>query len=161
MSIYLKAPGANGNVSAQNYQNWVSLLKFSLSGVHQAVEQRTGRMYDRIQGGPNCGLVWLQKLADSSSTFWFASATSQQGIPQVEIHFVTAGDPPFTYLSYTLKNVFVSFFNQEHDRGKNGPIEHLSLGYDSLEMTYTPRSADNVVQSPIRAGFDVAQGVKI
>jgi hypothetical protein len=40
MSIYLKAPGANGNVSAQNYQGWVSLLKFSLSGVHQTVEQR-------------------------------------------------------------------------------------------------------------------------
>ncbi|MBS0350461.1 MAG: type VI secretion system tube protein Hcp [Proteobacteria bacterium] len=160
MTIYLQAPGAKGNVSAEGYQDWVSLLKFSLSGIRRSVEQRTGSMYNRMSG-PTCGMVWIQKLADSSSVFWFNASTRQQVISKVDIHFVTAGNPLETYMTYTLTNAAVSFFNHEQDEAEGNIIENLMLAYDTLENSYFPRSANNTQQSPVRTGYNVAQGVSM
>lgn len=160
MAIYLQAPGAKGNVSAEGYQDSVSLLKFSLSGIRRPVEQRTGSMYNRMSS-PTCGLVWLQKLTDSSSPFWFNCSISQEVISKVDIHFVTAGNSLETYMTYTLTNAVVSLFNSEHSSQGNSLIENLLLAYDKLEQSYYPRASNNSVQSPIRAGYDVSKGVKI
>ncbi len=41
------------------------------------------------------------------------------------------------------------------------PVEDIILGYDSFEITYTPRNADNSMQSPVRTGFDVSKGIPV
>lgn len=162
MAIYLKADGANGNVSTEGYQNWVNIQEYHFSGISQAAEQRTGRMQDRVRGGPNFGLITLQKVADTSTPFWFNYAHSNNVIPQVEIDFVTAGNPPFTYQKITLTNAFVTHYSQEHQAEKGGPpYEYLVLAYDTLEATYTPRGADNSIGNPSSVGYNVATGLKM
>lgn len=161
MTIYLRADGATGNVSTQGYENWIQLRSFQFGGISQAVQQRTGNMRDRVSNGANFGLVYVQKFPDSSTPFWFSYAHSTQVIPNLEIDFVTAGNPPFAYQKIKLTNAFVSLYNQEHAQGNALPIELLSLGYDTLEISYIPRSADNIPGNPIITGFNVSTGVKM
>lgn len=161
MAIYLQADGATGNVSAQGYENWIQLLNFQFGGISQAVHQRTGSMNSRIGGSANFGLVYLQKLPDSSTSFWFNYACSNTVIPDVEIDFVVAGNPSYTYQTVKLSNVFVSYFSQQHEKDSFQPVELLSLAYDTLEVSYFPRSADNSPGNPMRAGFNVASGAKM
>ena len=161
MTIYLKADGATGNVSAQGYENWIQLRSFQFGGISQAVQQRTGNMRDRVSGGANFGLIYVQKFPDSSTSFWFSYAHSTNVIPNVEIDFVTAGNPPFTYQKVKLTNAFVSLYNQELGQGNTLPLELLSFGYDAIEVSYVPRSADNTPGNPLITGFNVSAGVKM
>lgn len=160
MPIYLQASGAQGNVSLSGYENWIEIQEVVFSGINQGVEQRPGRMYDRIQGGPNFGLIHLRKVADSSSPFWFEYASSNRVIAETEIDYVTTGNQPFSYQILKLTNAFVSHYSQEHQGNiYNAPLEFITLGYDSLECSYIPRSADNSQGSPIRTGYDVSKGI--
>lgn len=161
MTIFLKADGATGNVSTQGYENWINLIHFQFGGISQAVQQRTGNMRDRVKGGADFGLVHLQKIPDGSTAYWFNYAHSTSTIPNVEIDFVTTGNPPFTFQKVKLTNAFVSYFSQQYAVNRSQPMEMLSLGYDSLEVIYTPRSADNTPGNPLVTGFNVSTGTKM
>ncbi len=161
MPIYLKADGAKGNVSAQGYENWVDVSHFQFTGITHPIQQRTGNMWDRVQGSAQFGLIHLQRIPDNSTSFWFQYAHSTHVIPNLEIHWVTAGNPPQTFQKIKLTNAFVSYFYQEHSVNRAAPLESVSLGYDSIEVSYTPRDADNTPGNPLISGFNVSSGTKM
>lgn len=161
MAIYLKADGINGNVSTQGYQGWVEINKFRFNGISQTVEQRTGRLKDRIQGMARFGNIIVQKNADSSTSAWFSYAHSSNVIPTVEIEFLTTSSPSFTYQTFKLTNAFVSHFSQEHAQIDDHPQELLILAYETVQISYIPRGVDNLAGSPSKAGYDLAQAVKV
>lgn len=84
MGIYLKADGAKGNVTAQGFENWVEVSHCQFAGITHPVQQRTGNMWDRVQGSAQFGLIHLQKIPDNSTSFWFQYAHSTSVIPNLE-----------------------------------------------------------------------------
>ncbi len=161
MAIYLKTPDVKGSVSTQGFEGWVDLRSFQFSGISQQVQQRSGNMAERLGGGLSFGYIYLQKTPDQTTPYWFSCAHSSKVIPNIEIDFVMAGTPPFAYQKINLTNVVISHFSQEYAAGDALATELLTLAFDTIQMGYVPRTADNQMGSPVIAGYNIAQAQKL
>lgn len=161
MAIYLKSPDVKGSVSTQGFEGWVDLRSFQFAGISQYVQQRSGNMAERLGGGLSFGYIYLQKTPDQTTPYWFSCAHSSKVIPNIEIDFVLAGNPPFAYEKISLTNVVVSHFSQEYGAGEVLATELLTFAFDSVELAYVPRTANNEMGSPVIAGYNIAQAQRL
>ena len=85
MAIYMRVPGAQGNVTAKGYEKWIELksLDFQLSS---DVRMQTGKDLDRHSSLVHLTAIDLLKSIDLSSHSLFEYGCNGKALPEVEIH---------------------------------------------------------------------------
>ncbi len=162
MSIYMKMDGINGNVTTENYQNWIQVEDVSFGGIQNSMNNIVGKSQDRISSRPSFGEITLIKKSDVSSIKLFEAAHSGKVISKVEIDYVSTGNPPTTYSKISLTNVLISHYSEKHQGdGTSLPTERVRLHYETIEKTYTPRDASNKVGSPASSGYNLPQAKQL
>lgn len=161
MSIYMKATDMQGNVTAQNFQNWIELESLHFGGISNSVTTKPGNTQNRVNGHPVMGDISIVKPSDSSSIALFEAANSQKAIPNVEIDFVSAGNPAFVYEKLKLTNVLISAHSYEHVGEIGKTIEFYTLNPETIERTYTPRTSSNTAGNPQTTGYNLSTARKM
>ncbi len=160
MSIYCRINEIKGNVTAKGYEGNIDLIDVDFGGIKTSAKMKVGQKMDRMMSSPNFHQVTIIKRLDKSSISFFEHAHSGKVIPQVDILYVTTGDPNFTYSKTTLKEVLISAYNDWHD-GENHPTELIRLAYTKIERTFTPRDQNNRPTSPLTTGYDLENAQQI
>ena len=161
MGIYMKATDMQGNVTAQNFQNWIELESVHFGGISNAVSTKPGNSQNRVSGHPMVGDISIVKSSDSSSIALFEAANGQKVIPSVEIDFVSSGNPAFVYEKLKLTNVLISAHSFEHASEMGKTIEFYTLNSETIERTYIPRTAANTVGNPQISGYNLSTARKM
>jgi type VI secretion system secreted protein Hcp len=84
--------------------------------------------------------IQITKQVDKSSPLFFKACVSGQHFKTVTLTLRKAGKPAQEYLTITMKDVFVSSYQQSNGGGGGKqPVESLSLNFTKLEYKYTPQ----------------------
>ena len=161
MAIYLQAPGLRGNVTTKGYQQWVALNDVEFPGIYRKVTISSGRSHDRHISQAEFGDITMSKDMDSSSCQWFDAAHSATPFASVDIHYVTTGDPNFTFAKLRLTDALVTYYADSMSTHGSMPLETIRLSYKTIERTFIPRGASNAPESQQVTGFDLAQYQKM
>lgn len=160
MGIYLKVPGVNGLVHTQNYQGWIQLNSCQFGGVSNPTQMTVGKDGDRYITYPFFEQIVLHKNMDISSISLFEAVSTGKVFPQIEIVYVTTGNPVMVYAKTILHHA--TFTHYQESNGNGGlPEEILSVAYTKIERTYIPRDEHNAIQSPATTGYDLPKGQKM
>ena len=85
----------------------------------------------------------------------FLAAASGKRTVRGTIAFVKPGTTPVTALSYELGNVIISSYTSA-----NG-YESLTLGYETITLSFTPQKADGTLLAPIKGGWNFITNIKL
>ena len=155
MSIYMKADGIIGGVTSIGYAGMTEVSEVAFDGISNGANTVVGQDSDRITRRPHVGKVRLVKSADKSSHHFFQAAHKGTVIDSIELYYVTAGNPPFTYQKIKLTNPIVSHYSSEHNNESQTATEYITLDYTAIEQTFIPRDEKNNPQSPLISGYDL------
>jgi len=162
MAIFMnyKDLAIKGNVTADGYQNWISLGSLQF-GVGRGISMEAGNMSNREATRPSLSEVTISKVMDGASTGLFKeSLTGAEGCKVVIDVVKTGADKIEKYVSYELENVLVSSYSVS--AGDSGaPQESVSLSFAKIVMTYTAGDKTNAAGGPDRTGYDLEKGVKL
>ncbi len=161
MTVYMKMDGISGSVTDRNYKDWIEVHDIEFCGVSQRVNSPIGRQQDRISTHPAFGDFSIVKSVDTSTIDLLSNVATGQVIPNVEIDYVTTGNPNYTFLKYKLKNVLITHYSNRESSGQHMPIEEISLNYESIESMYYKRETNNTQGTPVRFGYDLANATKL
>ncbi len=161
MTVYMKIDGISGNVTDKNYKDWIQIHDIEFCGVSQKVNSSIGRQQDRISSHPAFGDFTIVKSVDRSTINLLSHVATGQVIQNVEIDYVTTGNPNYTYLKYILKNVLITHYSNRETSGQNMPVEEVSLNYESIESMYYQRQQNNTQGTPTRFGYDLTNATKL
>jgi type VI protein secretion system component Hcp len=87
MPIYMKLEGIEGNVSANNYRNWIELQSFG-NGLSRNVQTVVGAAGEREAGQPHFTQVKITKEQDVSTGDLLRECVANTRGKNVEIDFV-------------------------------------------------------------------------
>jgi len=158
MSIYLKIEGIDGKVTAKGHEKWIDVGSLQW-GVGRAISSAVGTSADREASKPSISEVSVTKLMDASSPLIFTEACVGKA-KKIEIHLCTTGTEKIdTYMEYELEDCMVSGYSVSS--GGDRPSESISLSFTKLTMKFIPYSDQGKAESPLPAGYDMAQGTKV
>jgi len=154
MSIYMKIPGIEGDVTTKGYEKWIALesMYFNLK---KRVNMQVGKMHERQNSLPRFDEIEVTKYLDKTSPQIFINTSTGAVIPQVNIDTCTTGAELKPYSQYTLHDVIISGYT-EINEGMDHPLEIFTLSYSKVEKRITPYDAQHKMGSPIITGYDLA-----
>ncbi len=157
MAIYLEYEGIKGNVTAESYEDHISVLTVDF-GVGRGISMEAGNMSNRESTRPSLSEVVLTKVADNSVTALFKESVTGAAGKTVTIKFVRTGaDKMEEYMSYTLENVLVSSYSMQAT-GEGEPVESIHLSYSKIMINYSDFDKTNKSGNPQRVGYDLETG---
>jgi type VI secretion system secreted protein Hcp len=150
-SIFLKIPGVTGPVQTAGFQGDIELLDYS-QGFSNAAAVGTGT--GGAAGKAICGAVDVQKLLDSSSTYFLMGVVTGQHIPSATIYFTErSGNGTLTTpYTITLTDLLVTSVSQGDTAGRSagiGVTETVSLQAVKFQFTFS-----NGTATPQAFGWD-------
>ena len=153
MAIYMKFPGATGNVTAKGHEGWIGLETFDME-TNRSIHTTPGRINDRDATRPHFSEISIIKRIDSASPAFFHAVTVGKAVNDVEIHVCATSNELSPILKYKLSNVIVSH------RGIQilkhiGPMVKLRLNFTAIEETVIPWDSSNQEKSPMTSGYDL------
>ncbi|MCK4869946.1 MAG: type VI secretion system tube protein Hcp [Gammaproteobacteria bacterium] len=160
MGIYLKVPGANGDVTTKGYEGWIELFDVDFGGITNPTKMRIGQSQSRMHTFPAFGQLTIIKQLDKSSVHFFEAAHSGKVFPQLDIHYVSTGNELFTYAKTTLKDASISHYADSFKGQGEMPEELIRLAYTHIERTFVPRDANNKPGSQLVWGYDLVTAQK-
>ncbi|MEM1244200.1 MAG: type VI secretion system tube protein Hcp [Pseudomonadota bacterium] len=154
MSIFLKIPGINGNVSSGGHKNWIAIDNVDFS-IKRFIHTEPGKVNDRDNHIPNLSEFEMTKKLDNASHHLFAAACSGKVYDQIELHVCATDKALEPYAKYKLFDAMISMV---HTAMHNNaiPMEMISINYTKIESTYISRDAKGVKQAPFTVGYDQA-----
>lgn len=163
ISIYMKFPGVDGDVSAKGFEKHIQLKSFDFS-VDRKLNTQPGRTSEREGAKPVISEITLTKPVDKTTPLLFGKATKASSTDNVVIDFVKTGTNLEKYLSYTLSNVIVSknainYIEVKNDKGEvveSYPQETVKLNFTAVEVNYVPSGPDGKPESQVSDKYDIA-----
>lgn len=153
-SIFLKIPGVTGPVQTAGFQGDIELLDYSQGFSNPSV---VGTGTGGGAGKVSCGAVNVQKLLDSSSTYFLMAVVTGQHIPSATIYFTERANNGTLTIPYTvtLTDLLVTAVSQGDTAGRStgiGVMETVSLQAVKFQFTFNngPTGAQQT------AGWDCA-----
>ncbi|MHC4469890.1 MAG: Hcp family type VI secretion system effector [Planctomycetota bacterium] len=83
--------------------------------------------------------VTLKKFVDRASPNLWNHCYTHTEIEEAKLYFRRAGTNPLTFLTFTLKNVYVASVDTEVGAKGEIPIEVVTLNFNELEAEYQPQ----------------------
>src|SRR5580765_6358335 len=132
--MFLKVAGVTGEAGDADHRGEIEVVSWSW-GMQGSVSVLTG------QATAKAAISDLQivKRVDLSSPTLMSYLRNNKVISEVVLTVRKAGQTPLTYFKITLKNAKVTSLKDESEGGEL--VEHLSLGFTKIAVSYTPQSA--------------------
>ncbi len=159
MSIYMKIPGIDGDISAQDHEEWIQLSHLNFS-TKRSLSIEPGRITDRESTRPSISELEIIKKMDKTSPLLFSESCTGKAKAEVKIDICQTGSSLVPYMQYSLRNVIVSGYRVNAD-DEFYPTETINLSFDRIEMRYTPFDELNQAQSPIPAAYDLKKATTL
>ncbi len=156
-NVYLKfGSSIKGDVTLSGHEGWIAVDSLHW-GISRNVDTSIGGGSNRVKGHPSITDLTMSKYMDNSSPGLFNNLLTDQSGQQAQIDVCSSSDD--IYCSYILDNCLVS--NISTSSGGDKPVETITLNFTRFTVVYTPRDAQGSPGSPMRQGYDVAQGVAV
>lgn len=153
MAIYMKYGDVKGAVTHDGYDEWIECHSFQF-GIGRGIHTPVGSGADREASNPSVSEVTLTKELDKATKDLLEASLRGDGV-EVEIAFVSTGNPSSEILKYTLEDVLISSYSQSS--GGDRPSESLSLNFTKFTVLFTELERTNKTGSPIRTGYDLSK----
>jgi len=159
VDYFLKIEGIEGESKSEGHEKEIDVLSWSW-GLAQACSPVAGG------GGTTCKANFsdasFQKRLDKSSPKLFLAVASGQHIPTAELfgsNVAIKGENEFLIIKMT--DVLITSYQIGGSSGGDIPTDSISLNYAKIEFSYRPQKADGTLDSPVKAGWDIAKNTKI
>ena len=158
MATYLKIDGIVGDVKSKGHENWIAIETVNFR-VQRSISVEPNYTEYNSGARPTISEITINKKADKSSPSFFSAACLGNAKPQAEIDFCITDDSLNPYMKYCLGGVVLNSYEVNTMDGE--AIETIQLGFDRIEIKYTPYDENHQPQSPIPAGYDLRQATII
>ncbi len=152
MAIYMKVDGIEGNVTAKGFEKMIEVYSFSV-GVGRGITTKAGNTQDREANAPSFSEINVTKVLDKTSPLFFTESCVGKA-KNYEFHFVETSDGLEEYYDCKLSNVLISSYSLSSDGGE--PSESISLSYDKIEVSFSPRDDKDAKGGAVRAAYNLA-----
>lgn len=151
VDYFLKIDGIEGESTAKGHEKEIEILSWSW-GVSQNSVASTARATSR----PCVSDISFTKMTDKSTPALMLSAVMGMPIPKAVLKGRKGTDKPVEYLTFELKNVFVTSYNMGGAGGDSLPVDQFSLQFASMSVEYVQQKADgspgDVTRATINGG---------
>jgi len=154
MTIYMKADGVHGGVTAKGHEKWIQIESYRFSASRN-INTRTGRVSDREGSIPSFSEIILNKFVDQSSADLHTKMFQGASLPTVQIDICYTGTELTPHIQYTLSNVIISHIGETATSSEGEPLETLHLNYTKIEKKFITRDNSNKPQAPKSVGYDL------
>ncbi len=162
MPLYMKTtPVINGDVTDDNYANWISLTHVDWDCKRDKGSQ-VGPAASRKAPAPEVAELTIRKHMDRASPKLIGqSMQTSTCMSNVEIDLVHASPTgSYTFAVISLDNVLVLSYDvdadAEEDEGNKQPVETLKLNFTKITFKYIQLSALGKPESPIMVTYDMS-----
>lgn len=161
MAIYLKVSSLNGNVTTQDYKNWINIHDLDFSGVSRNSHIRLGNVTGRNNNSPHFGEITVVKSVDSSSNAFLDAVTSNHTFSELEFHRVSDSANSTTYGKIILNDVIVTHYSNKQNQSSQRPQELVRFAYTKIQQTVIPIDENNNIGSPDTTGYNIETAEKM
>jgi type VI secretion system secreted protein Hcp len=117
-------------------------------------------------GGRGAGKVTMQDFmftmrANKASPKLALACATGQHVPEAVLTLRKAGGEQQEYFKILLKECLVTSFSTGGSAGDEVPMDQFSLNFTKIEWEYKPQKPDGTLDSPVKAGYDLAKNVKV
>lgn len=130
--MFLKVQGVTGEASDPTHKGEINIVSWSW-GMDSPREAITGLAKGRVVVSE----LNIVKRVDQSSATLMSFLRNNKVVPLAQLTVRKAGDEPFEYFKIEMENVKVTSLKAESDEDEL--VEHLSLGFSKVRVTYTPQ----------------------
>ncbi len=151
MSIYMKIPDIEGEVTSKGYEKCIGLNAAEFS-INRSIKTNVGWVNDRLNGTAAATEMLISKDLDiASPKLFLETCVGANAKDPIEIAFCNDTNQP--YLSYVLHNVLFSGYYLNTD--EVDIAEYLTLNFTALESRYIGYDNKNNPTTPISAYNDI------
>jgi type VI protein secretion system component Hcp len=158
-SIFLSIPNVTGPVQVQQFKGDIELLAYTQGFTNPETIATGGG--GAGSGKVNCGAINVEKLLDSSSTFFLKQVMMGGHIPTATIYFTERVNGNLvTAYTATLTGVFVTAVSQGDAAGKStgtGITETISLQAETFLFTFNAGPSG----TPQTVGWDCTRNIAV
>lgn len=149
---YMQYGTIKGDSTSLDHPDWIVLDSFQLGVSVPTTSPTTGAG----AGAPKFSEIVVTKMMDKSSPQLIQQLL--QGTPQsVTIDLAEPSSTskiPFTYAQYKLTDAVLTGYSVSS--GGDMPSESLSIAFQKISYTYTPKNPDGTIGTPITVTWDLA-----
>lgn len=156
VSIYMKIPSVSGNVTADGFKNWIQLESIHHELYRYVKTHQLGDGHNRDFSLPRISAFEIVKHIDRNSPSLCQYFFNCKTISEVNI-VLTTNQKQQVYLTYTLNQVMISYFNRTRDKLQQQPIELFHLNYMKHEEQFVPDDGMQQMQIPVSVGYDLSR----
>lgn len=157
VDYFLKLAGIEGESADAKHKGELEPESFGW-GVAQTPSTSDGR--GGGAGKPQFRELDFVQRANSSSAKLFLACATGQHLKEAVLTARTAGKTPLEFLTIRLTDVRVSSF-EETATGSEHPLEHATLSFARIEITYRPQGPAGKALPELRAGYDLKLNRKL
>jgi type VI secretion system secreted protein Hcp len=152
VSVYLKVPWIDGEVTTEGFRDWIELNSFQY-GVSRNVSSGAGGN-TRESSAPNIGEIVVTKHFDKSSAKLYQDSVAGTFDTKVVIKMTTTTkNKTETFLTFELSDCGVSSYSLSS--GGELPMESLSLNFLKIMVTPTPLDKSGQIKKGDVVSYDL------
>lgn len=160
MSVYMKYEGIPGNATADGYADYIRIDSMQF-GVGRGISMEVGNLANRESSKPSISEITCTTEVDKCLTPLFTEAVSGSTGKLVTFAVVQTGsDKLIEYLTVELKQTLVSGWSFSVEGDSKGFLT-FSLSFEEINLSYSDYDGSNKGGSPMRGGYQLAQGKKL
>lgn len=152
VDYFLKIEGVEGEIVADGHVGDIALESWSW-GESNATTVGTGAGAGKVRMND----FHFRMRAGKASPQLFLYCAQGRIIPSATLVGTRDGRE---FVRWELKNVIISSFKEEGDRGTGAPMNEMRLRYTQIIVTYTVQNADGTTRK-LSAGWDLAANKKV
>ncbi|MEM6483547.1 MAG: type VI secretion system tube protein Hcp [Pseudomonadota bacterium] len=152
MSIYMKVPFAQGDVTATGFIGWIELETLQFQ-VDRSLSMETSSTSNHPTSLPKFSLFTVTKKIEDSSGGLFEQAVKGMSGHDIEIAVVETGNAPKEYARYTLRDAYLSHYSV--DASQAFLAERVSFAYSYIQAEYKPHNRQNTGASKITTMYEL------
>ncbi len=155
---YLKVEGIDGESTDDKHKGTIEIESFSWGATNSTESPGAGHGAGKVSMQD---VHFTTHVSKASPKLMLACASGEH-LKKAVLTCRKAGKDQQEYLKFTMSDVFVSSY-QVAGSGHGGvvPVDQFSLSFGKIETEYKAQKADGTLDSPVKAGWDVAAHKKV
>jgi type VI secretion system secreted protein Hcp len=159
MDIYLQLKGIDGDSTDGKHSNWIEITSLQWSVSHTEHGGSVSGQSSGAAGRADIQDITITKVLDKSSPNFLKYCVAGTHISDGKIEFCAATGQKQVYLTYTLKNVYVTSFQTTSSAAgdQNKPTETISFSFSQYKVEHTAWKSDGSKGGTTSAGWDLTK----
>jgi type VI secretion system secreted protein Hcp len=156
VDYYLKIEGIEGESASDTHKGQIEIDSFSWG------MSNSGSMAAGSGGGAGKASFTSLRVTTAvskASPMLFESVVTGKHFPSATMTLIDS-EQRGQFMKVTLSDVMISSYQTAGASGET-PAESFRLNFAKIEYEYTPQKADGSLDTPVKAGYDLAQNKKV